>query len=157
MLSSASHPRLAVSALLLVSLAALAHAQSATESQGQPDPRATPILGGDHPKKEKTPTSRSVKGKVTDGTGKPIDNAVVTLVNQDTHTSLTFFTKQGGQYYFDDLSFTTDYKLSAQYKEAKSPVRTLSQYDRAPNIVRMLEVEPPAGPPKPEETAQKKP
>jgi hypothetical protein len=139
-------------------MATFAVTLSVSTAAAQADPRGNVILGnGDRPKKEKTPTSRSVKGKVTDAGGKPLDNAVVTLINEDTHVSLTFFTKQGGQYYFDDLKFTTDYKLVAQYKAGKSEVRTLSQYDHQPNIVRILEVDQPASADKPAETAQKKP
>jgi hypothetical protein len=135
--------------------------QSAGPSQGGADPRGHTILGNDRPPKDKkAPTTRSVKGKVTDDTGKPLDHALVTLTNEDTHVSLTFFSKAGGQYYFDDLSFTTDYKLIAEYKGGKSPVRILSQYDRSPNIVRILQIEASADSGdsnKPAETAAKKP
>jgi Carboxypeptidase regulatory-like domain len=138
-------------------MAAVAAILSVSPAAAQADPRGNVILGnGDRPKKEKTPTSRSLKGKVTDASGKPLDNAVVTLTNEDTHISLTFFTKQGGQYYFDDLKFTTDYKLVAQYKDGKSAVRTLSQYDHQPNIVRILEVDQPGSAEPPADTAQKK-
>jgi hypothetical protein len=141
---------------LFVLMAAVAATLSVSSAAAQADPRGNVILGnGDRPKKDKVATSRSVKGKVTDASGKPLDNAVVTLTNEDTHVSLTFFTKQGGQYYFDDLKFTTDYKLMAQYKAGKSEVRTLSQYDHQPNIVRILEVDQPASGDKPAETAQK--
>lgn len=157
MLSFALKPRIAVFAFFFV-FAAILPAQSAGQAQGQADPRGNVILGNDRPKKDKkAPTTRAVKGKVTDETGKPLDHAVVTLTNEDTHVSLTFFSKAGGQYYFDDLSFTTDYKLVAQYKDGKSAVTTLSQYDRAPNIVRILQIAQPAASDKPAETAEKKP
>jgi hypothetical protein len=145
-------------AALVALVGAVTAASQTAPPTGQADPRGNVILGNEgHPKKEKNPTSRSVKGTVTDGSGKPLDNAVVTLTNQDTHVSWTFFTKQGGRYYFDNLSFTTDYKLVGQYKEGKSSVRTLSQYDHAPNIVRILEIDQPAAAEQPAETAQKKP
>ncbi|HEX4773110.1 MAG TPA: carboxypeptidase-like regulatory domain-containing protein [Bryobacteraceae bacterium] len=157
MLSPAWKPLAAVSAFFLVFGAAMP-AQSAGQTQGQADPRGNVILGNDRPAKgKKAPTTRSLKGKVTDETGKPLDHALVTLTNEDTHVSLTFFSKAGGQYYFDDLSFTTDYKLVAEYKDGKSGVRTLSQYDRAPNIVRILQIDQPAASDKPAETAEKKP
>jgi Carboxypeptidase regulatory-like domain len=157
MLSLAWKPLVAVFAFFFV-LATTLPAQSAGQAQGQADPRGNVILGNDRPKKDKkAPTTRSVKGKVTDDAGKPLDHALVTLTNEVTHVSLTFSTKAGGQYYFDDLSFTTDYKLAAQYKDKKSQVRTLSQYDRAPNIVRILQIDQPATSDKPAETAEKKP
>jgi hypothetical protein len=107
----------------------------------QGDPRGNVILGNEkNPKKEKNPTSRNVRGTVTDESGRPLENALVTLTNQDTHESLTYFTKKDGTYYFDGLSFTTDYKLIGQYKNGKSIEKTLSQYDHSPRIVRILEV-----------------
>ena len=73
----------------------------------QSDPHSNVILGSDRPKngKEKTPVFRNVRGTVTDDGGKPLDNAMVTLTNENTHERLTFFTKNGGRYNFDGLSF----------------------------------------------------
>ena len=108
----------------------------------QSDPHSNVFLGSDRPKdgKEKAPVFRNVRGTVTDDAGKPLDNAMVTLTNEDTHERLTFFTKNGGRYNFDGLRFTTDYKLEAQFKDNRSAIKTLSQYDRQPNPVRILEV-----------------
>ncbi len=126
------HSFLILAALATLVLPATIHAQA--------DPKSNVFLGGDKPKKEKTPTSRSVKGTVIDAEGKPLDGALVTLTNGDTHESTTFITKKDGRYNFDGLSFTTDYKLGAQYRSGKSDLKTLSQYDRTPYIVRMLAI-----------------
>ena len=125
---------------LVLLLAVLSPCSLCAPAWAQSDPHSNVFLGGDKPKKEKTPTSRSVKGTVIDGEGKPLDGALVTLTKGDTHESTTFITKQDGHYNFDGLSFTTDYKLAAQYKGAKSEAKTLSQYDRTPYIVRMLAI-----------------
>jgi hypothetical protein len=140
----------------VLSVVAVALSVLPVQAQQTTDPHGSVFLGGDKPKKEKTPTSRTVHGTVTDESGKPLESAVVTLTNQDTHESLTYFTKKDGTYYYDGLSFTTDYKLVAQYKQGKSAVRTLSQYDHTPSVVRILEVDQPAAPaPTADSTAKK--
>jgi hypothetical protein len=91
-------------------------------------------------KKEKAPTSRVLTGIVTDDSGKPISGALVTLTNTRTNEHREFFTKQDGRYRFEDLSFTIDYKVQASYQGRQSQVKRMSQYDRTPNMVRMLEI-----------------
>ena len=110
-----------------------------------------PLIG----KKEKTPTSRFVSGQVVDDSGTPLENALVTLTNSKTNEKETFFTKKDGRYSFEDLSFTIDYKLQARWKTLVSDSRNLSQYDRAPKIVRILQVATPEGKPAPKATAKK--
>src|SRR5215469_4336974 len=83
-------------------------------------------------KKDKAPTSRTVSCKVVDDSGTPLEGAVVTLTNTKTHDKETFFTKKGGRYSFDDLSFAVDYEVQAKYKSLSSEARKLSQYDRTP-------------------------
>ncbi len=100
------------------------------------------FLGNHRPpnKKEKAPTSRAVKGKVVDAAGQPLEGALVTLTDTKSNEKMTFITKQGGQYHFDDLSFTVDYQLQAQYKDMLSESRKLSQYDHTPQMVRILDI-----------------
>jgi hypothetical protein len=106
-------------------------------------------------KKGKAPTSRTVSGQVVDDSGTPLENAVVTLTDGKSNEKRTFFTKKDGRYNFEDLSFTVDYKLQARWKTLVSDTRNLSQYDRAPKIVRILQVETPEGKPVPTATAKK--
>lgn len=124
----------------------------------QQDPHSNVFMGGTKPDKSKAAKTRSVKGTVTDVNGQPLPHALVTLTNEDSHVKLTFITKEDGRYNFDDLSFTTDYKLIAQYKTGRSPERTLSQYDHTPNVVRILTVDEPDSAPSAADTqsAQKK-
>ena len=92
------------------------------------------------PKKEKAPTTRTVTGQVTDETGQVLDGALVTLTDSKTNERTTFFTKKDGRFKFEDLSFNNDYQVQARYKTWSSESRKLSQYDRTPRPVRILEV-----------------
>jgi Carboxypeptidase regulatory-like domain len=109
-----------------------------------PNPAQKPnvFLGGPKEKKDKKATSKSLRGTVTDETGKPLEGALVTLVNTNSKEKWTFITKKDGRYNFDGLSFTVDYEVAAKFKDERSELRKLSQYDHTPSIVRILQVEP---------------
>ncbi|MBV9156057.1 MAG: carboxypeptidase regulatory-like domain-containing protein [Acidobacteriaceae bacterium] len=117
-------------------------AASAQTTDPNPGHEPSVFLGNRRPKekKNKTPTSRSVTGKVVDGTGQPLEGALVTLTDTQKNDKLTFITKKDGRYNFDDLSFTVDYELQARYRDLISDEKKLSQYDHDPKVVRMLEV-----------------
>jgi hypothetical protein len=127
--------------LCFVSLALVQTGALAQAPGGSKDPGSGTFIGGSKEKKEKAPTSRTLKGTVTDVSGKPLKGALVVLTNLNTNEKLNFFTKQDGRYNFADLSFTQDYQVIAKWKEDASPVRKMSQYDRRPNIVYILAVE----------------
>jgi len=133
-----------MSKYLLVALlfAAAALAASAQTADSNPAHEPSVFLGNDRPKnkKDKTPTSRAVTGKVVDDSGKPLEGALVTLTDTEKNQKLSFFTKKDGRYGFDDLSFSVDYQLQARYKNLASETKRLSQYDHRPNMVRILEV-----------------
>jgi hypothetical protein len=109
-----------------------------------PNPAQTPnvFLGAPKDKKQKNPTSKTLRGTVTDDAGKPVSGALVTLTDLKTKEKKTFITKTDGRYIYDGLSFTVDYEVAAQFKDEHSALRKLSQYDHTPSIVRILEVEP---------------
>lgn len=133
--------RAAVIAAAATVLTAAASAQQSADSNPADKPNV--FLDNHRPliqKKQKAPTSRTVKGQVVDDTGQPLQGALVTLTNTKTHEKETFFTKQGGHYNFEDLSFSIDYELQAKYKDQTSDIRKLSQYDRSPRVVRILEI-----------------
>jgi hypothetical protein len=96
-------------------------------------------------KKDRAPTSRMVSGHVVDDAGTPLEGALVTLTDSKTKEKRTFFTKKGGNYNFEELSFTNDYTLQARWKALSSDERKLSQYDRAARIVRILQIATPEG------------
>jgi hypothetical protein len=128
-------------------LAGLAGAQATTNNPISNRPEV--FLDNHRPpnkKKDKAPTSRDVSGKVVDISGQPIEGALVTLTNSKTNSKVTFITKNDGRYSFDDLSFTIDYQLQAKFKDASTEPRKISQYDRNPSVVRILELDDSAKP-----------
>ena len=90
--------------------------------------------------KGKPATSRTVTGKVVDENGQPVEGAIVTLTNTKTHDQREFITKRDGAYRFEDVSFTIDYELGARHNDLLSDMRKLSQYDRSPKVVRILQL-----------------
>jgi len=130
---------------LLFAIATLAAITGTASAQTtDPNPGHTPsvFLGNHRPpnKKDKKPTSRSVTGKVVDGSGQPLEGALVTVTDTKADEKRTFITKKDGRYNFDELSFTVDYQLQARYKDAVSEPRKLSQYDHTVDMVRILDV-----------------
>ena len=125
----------AVAPLLIAGLSSAQGVQDPNPSKKPPT-----FLGGPKYKKDKTPTSRFLKGTVVDESGKPLEGALVTLTNTKSNEKTTFITKKDGRYNFADLSFTIDYGLQAKYKNQESASRKLSQYDRTAEITRVLEV-----------------
>lgn len=130
--------------LLFPSALVLAGLASAQATNNDPAKSPDVFLDNHRPlikKKDKAPTSRDVTGKVVDISGQPISGALVTLTNTKTNSKVTFITKNDGRYSFGDLSFTIDYELQAKYKEAATETRKISQYDRNPSVVRILELD----------------
>lgn len=135
--------------LLLPSAIILAGLAGAQATNNNPANTPDVLLDNHRPlvkKKDKAPTSRDVSGKVVDISGRPIEGALVTLTNTKTNSKVTFVTKNDGRYNFGDLSFTIDYQLQAKYKDASTELRKISQYDRNPSVVRILELDDSAKP-----------
>jgi hypothetical protein len=135
--------------LLLPSALVLAGLAGAQATNNNPANQPDVFLDNHRPlnkKKEKAPNSRDVSGKVVDISGRPIEGALVTLTNKKTNSKVTFITKNDGRYNFGDLSFTIDYELQAKYKDASTELRKISQYDRNPSVVRILELDDSAKP-----------
>lgn len=130
--------------LLFMTVTTAVIAASAFAQAQDSNPAHAPVFLDNHrpPKKGKAPTTRSVKGKVVDASGQPLEGALVTLTDTKTNEKRTFITKQDGRYNFEDLSFTIDYQLQARYKDADSEPRKLSQYDRTADTVRILDIAP---------------
>ena len=128
---------LAASILLLAAPAVCLFSQQI--DPGNKNDAAT--FGNHHNSKpEKNPTSRTVTGQVTDKNGRVLEGAMVTLTDKKTNDKTDFFTKKDGRYQFADLSFTKDYEVQARYKDKASELKKLSQFDRLPKPVRILEV-----------------
>jgi len=126
----------------IATIAAITASASAQTTDPNPGHAPSVFLGNHRPpnKKDKKPTSRSVKGKVVDDSGQPLEGALVTVTDTKAEEKRTFITKKDGRYNFDDLSFTVDYQLQARYKDAVSEPRKLSQYDHTVDMVRILDV-----------------
>jgi hypothetical protein len=80
-------------------------------------------------KKEKTPTERSVSGRVTAATGAVIPGAVVQLKNTKTLQVRSFIANEMGEYYFHGLSTDVDYELKASADGKWSATKTLSSFN----------------------------
>lgn len=130
-------------AVALLAGAVVSNAQMRGTPDTNPYDGSAATFGTSRPpmrKKQKPPTSRTVKGIVTDDSGKPLSGAMVTLTNKKTKDHEEFFTKKDGHYRFEDLSFTIDYQVQAAYHGRDSKAKPISQYDHTPFVVRMLDV-----------------
>lgn len=133
--------------LFPVILAAIGAASANAQQSGSNPQQPNVFLDNHRPliqKKDKAPTSRTVTGKVIDDSGQPLEGALVTLTNTKTNERTQVITKKDGRYNFEDVSFTIDYQVQAQYKNLKSQSSKLSQYDRTATVVRILHIEPQA-------------
>jgi hypothetical protein len=90
--------------------------------------------------KPKAPTGRLLTGKVLDKQDNPITNAVVYLVNSQTHEVKTYIVSEDGAFHFPELATNVDYELYAQFKGVKSPTRSVSQFDDRPQINIILRI-----------------
>ena len=91
-------------------------------------------------KKKKGPSTRSVKGLVMDQSENPLSGAVVQLKNARTLQVKSFITPAQGSYYFHGLDFSTDYELTARYKEDSSRKRTVSSLDGRDEVIYNLKI-----------------
>ena len=71
------------------------------------------------------PTGLSVRGKVKDGTGRPVSGATVSLRTTGTPQPLLSISSSDGSYSFRALRVGANYELHADYEGLASPVRTL--------------------------------
>ena len=135
--------RVAFGTVLMVAVAGGLFAQQQTGPDNSVGHNSAANIENHRPlisKKGKAATTRTVSGQVVDDTGQPLQGALVSLTNTATKEKIEFFTKKDGRYHFEDLSFDIDYLVQARYKTFDSPERKLSQYDRSPKMVRILEI-----------------
>ena len=79
--------------------------------------------------KKTEPTTRTIRGVVTDAGDAPVTGAVVQLENLKTQQIRSFITKEDGAYSFFELNTDTDYRVKANYKDASSSAKTLTSFD----------------------------
>ena len=91
--------------------------------------------------KKGEPTTRNVRGVVTDANDAPVTGAVVQLENTKTQQIRSYITKEDGAYSFFELNTDTDYKLKADFKGASSSSKTLSSFDSRKQAVINLKLD----------------
>jgi hypothetical protein len=93
--------------------------------------------------KKSEPTTRNVRGVVTDAGDVPVTGAVVQLENMKTQQIRSYITKEDGSYSFFELNTDTDYKLRAELKSAgtSSGTKTLSSFDSRKQVVINLKLD----------------
>lgn len=75
------------------------------------------------------PAARTLQGQVMKDSEAPLPGAVVYLKNTKTMAVRSFISDNSGNYRFTSLSPNVDYEVHAEYKGAKSDVKTLSAFD----------------------------
>lgn len=73
--------------------------------------------------------ARTLEGQVTDGSGRPLGDAVVYLKNTKTLAVKTYIADKQGNYRFNALSPNVDYEVYAEHDGRRSDVKTLSSFD----------------------------
>ena len=76
----------------------------------------------------KTPAERTVLGTVVNGSGQPLDKAVVYLQDQKTQIIRSYVTVNGGQFHFNQLSADTDYEVWAEVNKVRSKRKFVSMF-----------------------------
>ena len=78
--------------------------------------------------------NRSVEGMVVDANDNPLPGAIVYLSSSTSRGVRTYIVGDDGRYAFHALPPNTDLSLQAVYHKAKSPTRTVSQFDTRATI-----------------------
>jgi len=72
---------------------------------------------------------KTLDGKVLGNDNVPLESAIVYLQDSKTTNVRTFIATADGSYRFGQISPDIDYQVSAKYKDAKSPTKTISSFD----------------------------
>ena len=84
---------------------------------------------------------RLLTGRVVNKQDAPFPDSVVYLANTRTRAVKTFIVGKDGMYRFPALSPNVDYEVYAQYKDAKSDTKTVSQFDTRPTVNINLKID----------------
>lgn len=85
---------------------------------------------------------RVVRGQVLDADGKEVPNAIVHLKNTTTDDVLSVVTDKEGRYRFSEVDKKVDYEIRAEWRDQKSRVRKISQFDTRDLVTINLVLEP---------------
>ena len=84
---------------------------------------------------------RLLTGRVVNNSDAALPDSVVYLANTRTRAVKTFIVGKDGMYRFPALSPNVDYEVYAQYKDAKSDTKTVSQFDTRPTVNINLKID----------------
>jgi hypothetical protein len=79
--------------------------------------------------KEDRSSVRTVRGVVRGPKDTPVSGALVTLTDKETKRSQQLITGEDGNFQFESCKKSVDYEFKAEYRGAKSEVKTLSSYN----------------------------
>lgn len=72
---------------------------------------------------------RAVEGVVSDGSGSPVNGAIVQLKDTKTLQIRSFITRENGAYLFQGLKKSVEYELKAKFKDKESGSKVLTIFD----------------------------
>jgi Carboxypeptidase regulatory-like domain len=84
--------------------------------------------------------TKTLQGKVLGSGDAPISGAIVYLQDGKTNDIRSFISTSSGIYRFGQLSSDIDYQVWAQYKNEKSPTKSISSYDSRTNVIIDLHI-----------------
>ncbi len=91
--------------------------------------------------KDKGPTTRTLMGHVANAGETPLADAVVYLTNTKSADIRTYIADKEGAFHFSALAPNVDYQIYAKFKDHKSDVKTLSQFDNRPQVIVNLRID----------------
>jgi Carboxypeptidase regulatory-like domain len=94
-------------------------------------------------RKEKPPTTKTVRGEVLDASGNGIAGAAVEMTNLSTGEKTAIFTGTEGSFVFTGLKTFDDYQFRATYKGKSSETRKVSSWDTRMRVQVNLHIPPP--------------
>ena len=91
--------------------------------------------------KDKAPTTRTITGHVSGNAETPLADAVVYLTNTKSADIRTYIADKDGAFHFSALQLNVDYQVYAKFKDRKSDVKTLSQFDSRTQVIVNLRID----------------
>jgi Carboxypeptidase regulatory-like domain len=94
-------------------------------------------------RKEKPPTTKTVRGQVLDAQDNGIVGAAVEMTDVTTGKKAAIYTEEGGHFVFTGLKTFEDYEFRATEKGKSSETRKVSSWDTRMRVVVNLHIPPP--------------
>jgi Carboxypeptidase regulatory-like domain len=94
-------------------------------------------------RKEKPPTTKTVRGQVLDASENGIAGAAVEMTDLTTNKKTAIYAGPGGSFVFTGLKTSEDYQFRATYKGQSSETRKVSSWDIRMRMVINLHIPPP--------------